>query len=272
MSTPHGYIEKMAELANGGQPFVAVTMVEAVGSTPQDVGSKMLVTREGLAFGTVGGGRIEHQAIGHAQKMLAGDVASRARTDLVKWNLQKDVGMTCGGVVTLYFEAINHGIWRVVIFGAGHVARAVIGCLDMLDCRIICIDPRQEWLDRIPDSPKLEKLRTDDMPGQVQRLKDDDYVLCMTMGHKTDRPVLAEIFREDRKVAYLGVIGSQAKRAVLIRELREAGVPADRVEGFLCPIGLDIGTNQPGEIAISVVAQLIQHRDQKRITAPVPTK
>ena len=63
MSTPHGYIEKLAELATSGQPFVAVTLVEAVGSTPQDAGSKMLVPESGLEFGTVGGGRIERSSV-----------------------------------------------------------------------------------------------------------------------------------------------------------------------------------------------------------------
>ena len=264
MNTPHGFIEKLAELAASDRPFVAVTLVEAVGSTPQDAGSKMLVDKDGLVFGTVGGGRIEHQAIEHATNMLAAATSQNSSTELVEWNLQKDVGMTCGGVVKLYFEAFNHGLWQLVIFGAGHVARAVIGCLETLDCRIRCIDPRQEWLDRIPDSPKLTKLCTDDMPAQVANVNDSDYVLCMTMGHKTDCPILAAIFRDEREFAYLGVIGSQAKRKVLCRELIEAGLPADEVERFECPIGLDIGTNQPGEIAISVVAQLIQRRDAHR--------
>jgi xanthine dehydrogenase accessory factor len=264
MSTPHGYIEKLAELAQHGSPFVAVTLVDAVGSTPQDAGSKMLVDADGLVFGTVGGGRVEHQAMEHAQKILASSEPDCASTDLVEWNLQKDVGMTCGGFVRLFFESINHQTWNIVIFGAGHVAGAVVACLDMLDCRITCIDPRQEWLDRIPDSPKLTKLCTDDMPAQVANLNDGDYVLCMTMGHKTDRPILAAIFRDEREFAYLGVIGSQAKRKVLCRELIEAGLPADEVEQFECPIGLDIGTNQPGEIAVSVVAQLIQRRDAHR--------
>ncbi len=122
MNTPHGFIEKLAELAASDRPFVAVTLVEAVGSTPQDAGSKMLVDKDGLVFGTVGGGRIEHQAIEHATNMLAAATSQNSSTELVEWNLQRDVGMTCGGVVKLYFEAFNHGLWQLVIFGAGHVA------------------------------------------------------------------------------------------------------------------------------------------------------
>jgi xanthine dehydrogenase accessory factor len=97
-------------------------------------------------------------------------------------------------------------------------------------------------------------------------LPDDAFVVCMTMGHATDRPILEEIFRSGRRFPFLGVIGSKAKRAVLVKELKAAGILPERVDDFQCPIGLELGTNQPGEIAISVVAQLIQERDRWRST------
>jgi ADP-ribose pyrophosphatase len=84
------------------------------------------------------------------------------------------------------------------------------------------------------------------------------------MGHATDRPILEEIFRQGRAFPFLGVIGSRAKRAVLLKELASAGIAPEIAERFHCPIGLDLGTNQPGEIAVSVVAQLIQERDKWR--------
>ena len=96
------YIETLAELADRGAPFVSVTLVEAAGSTPQDRGSKMLVDRSGLVYGTVGGGRVEDQAIRHAQAML-GDPPGHV-TAFVEWNLKRDVGMTCGASVKLFFE------------------------------------------------------------------------------------------------------------------------------------------------------------------------
>jgi xanthine dehydrogenase accessory factor len=261
MPTPHGFIEKLAELSRGGGPFVSVTMVDAVGSTPQDAGTKMLVDPSGLVFGTVGGGRVENQAIDFAQRMLREKDAPA--TQLVEWNLQRDVGMTCGGVVKLYFEAYNHRAWRIVIFGAGHVAQALVRCLLEMECQIVCIDPRAEWLARLPQSAKLSTIRTDDMPGEVAKIAESDFVICMTMGHRTDRPILEELFRQGRQPAYLGVIGSAAKRKVLLRELGEAGISADVAEQFRCPIGLRLGQNQPGEIAISVAAELIQVRDEQ---------
>ena len=258
MSTPHGYIEKLAELATSGRPFVAVTLVEVVGSTPQDAGSKMLVAESGLEFGTVGGGRVEHRAIEYALNML--NQSGSSPTSLVQWNLQTDVGMTCGGTVKLYFEACNHHRWNVVVFGAGHVARALTQILVTLDCRVLCFDPREEWVARLPQSPNLTAICEPDPTSRVRNLDRNAFVLCMTMGHRTDRPILEEIFRQGRQFPYLGVIGSQAKRKVLLRELKAAGISEDVASQFHCPIGIDIGTNQPGEIAISVAAQLLAER------------
>jgi xanthine dehydrogenase accessory factor len=271
MPAPHGYVERLAELAANGAPFVSVTLVDAIGSTPQDAGSKMLVTAAGLDMGTVGGGRVEAKAIEHAKQMLTapptstpGASAVAPRVQLVEWNLQRDVGMTCGGVVKLYFETYNHAQWQIAIFGAGHVAGAVVHCLAPLECRVTCIDPREEWLDRLPASPRLAKVHTDNAPGQVGALAADAFVLCMTMGHRTDRPILAEIFRQGRTFPYLGVIGSRAKRKVLERELAADGATPTQLSSIVCPIGLELGTNQPGEIGVSVVAQLIQVRDAWR--------
>lgn len=269
MPTPHGFVENLAELSRSGTPFVSVTMVDAVGSTPQDIGSKMLVTAQGFYSGTVGGGKVEFKAIQHALSLLKLQGSDAIAHQLVEWNLQRDVGMTCGGVVKLFFESYNHCDWRVVVFGAGHIAHAVVECLGQLECQTTCIDPRLEWLSRIPDRDRLEKIPSADMPSLVAKLPDDAFVLCMTMGHATDRPILAEIFRQGRKFPYLGVIGSKAKRAILVRELLAEGFAREQAEAFHCPIGLPLGTNQPGEIAVSVVAQLIQERDRWRAVSRV---
>lgn len=259
MILPHGFIEKLAELSRTGQPFVCVTLVEAIGSTPQDAGSKMLAGPSGLLFGTVGGGRVEQKALQYVQEILTDRRDDRPA--LVEWNLQRDVGMTCGGVVKLYFEACNLHDWHIVLFGAGHVAQALVNALLGLDCRITCIDPRRQWLDLLPQSRRLTTILTDDMPQEVAKITSHDFVICMTMGHRTDRPILEAILHRGLVLPYLGVIGSQAKRKVLIRELASAGFSEQQASSFRCPIGLPLGNNQPGEIAISVAAELIQCRD-----------
>jgi len=252
------FFEALAGLMAAETPLVTVTVVDTVGSVPQDRGAKMIVTAEGLRFGTVGGGRVETKAIGEAQRMLRGEIAETTR--FAQWNLNKDVGMTCGGVVKLYFESHNARRWNIVVFGAGHVANALITLLVHFDCAVTCIDPRKEWLEKLPRSPKLTAIETSDMASVVSRLPDDAFVVLMSMGHATDLPVLLEILRT-RRFPYLGVIGSEAKANILRRDIAAAGLPAEAQRAFHCPIGIDVGTNHPYEIALSVIAQMIRTRD-----------
>jgi xanthine dehydrogenase accessory factor len=256
----HPYFDKLQELLAEGAPFVAVTLIDAIGSTPQDAGSKMLVTQDGLAFGTVGGGRVEAKAIEQAKALLA---AGAPRTLFVNWNLQNDIKMTCGGAVKLFFESFASNPWSIAIFGAGHIAQALVRTLLNLDCRILCCDSRPEWLSRLPDSPRLVTTLADDPAGQVARLPAGAFVLLMTMGHSTDAPILVQALRRGDFV-YLGVIGSAAKRAALKKGVLEAGIDPEKFAAVHCPMGLDLGTNHPYEIAISIAAQLIQLRDAPR--------
>ena len=254
------FFEALNDLAEAGAPFASVTVVDTLGSTPQDRGAKMLVTGEGRVFGTVGGGKIEARAIQEAQAMLADDSAPKTRFH--QWSLEKDIGMTCGGIVRVYFEAFNVTRWNIVVFGAGHVAAALMESLIRLDCRVTCIDPRPEWLERLPASPKLHRVQTSDMPAEVAKIPEGSFVLLMTMGHTTDKPILIEILRT-RKFPYLGVIGSNAKAKRLRQDIVDAGLPQELTRAFFCPVGLELGSNHPHEIAIAVTAQMLQSRDAR---------
>lgn len=250
-------------LIDDGVAFVCATLVDREGSVPQDVGSKMIVTAEGLAFGTVGGGRVEAKAIEHSLAMLSGGATS----ELVQWNLNTDIGMTCGGRLRLFFEVTRVDAWQIAIFGAGHVAQTLTRLLATLPCRVTCIDSRAEWIDRL--APPTKTVLTDDLPAVVEKLDDDTFVLSMTQGHSRDLPILKRIWTNGRRFPYVGVIGSKSKAGALRRELREAGMP-DGMLDFYCPIGLPIGTNHPGEIAVSVAAQLIEVRDKWLATHSTP--
>ncbi len=254
----HFIYEKLNELLFSNIPFVLVTLVDVIGSSPQNAGSKMLVTQEGLYNGTIGGGKVEFQAINEAMSLLE---SQSVKTRLVEWNLKKDIGMSCGGIVRIYFEAYHSKIWKIAIFGAGHVANALIPILLLLDCQIQCLDPRRAWLNKLPHSHKLSLTCTESMVSEVKHLDPHTFVLLMTMGHSTDLPILLEILRT-REFPYLGVIGSKAKAARIKKDIEEASLPSSCKEAFYCPIGLDLGNNHPNEIAVSVAAQLIQERDR----------
>jgi xanthine dehydrogenase accessory factor len=225
----------------------------------------MIVTTKRLTFGTVGGGRIEAKAIDQARTMLA---PGSPNTLFVNWNLQNDVKMTCGGAVKLFFERFATEAWPIAIFGAGHIAQALVRTLLNLDCRITCFDARPEWIARLPQSPRLERVCADDLASRIATLPVGACVLLMTKGHSTDTPILIEALRRGSDFPYVGVIGSDAKRAALRRGILESGIEPHAFDAVHCPMGLDFGTNHPYEIALSIVAQLLQVRDQLRAARP----
>ena len=260
--TASSFYEQLVALEREGTGFVLVVLAEAVGSTPQDTGAKMLVTSTGLHAGTVGGGKIEAKAILAAQEMLASGAAAPR---FVNWTLKTDVGMTCGGSVKLYFEPHPAGgagaAWPIWIFGAGHVVQALVPVLAPLDCTLTVCDPRREWLDRLSRARNLRFIQAAEPSDLVPQMPDNAFLLCLTKGHTSDRPVLQRALAE-RNFPYVGVIGSDAKAEVLRRELIASGLPADRAGRFHCPVGLPFGSNHPHEIALSIAAQLLTERDR----------
>jgi xanthine dehydrogenase accessory factor len=170
--------------------------------------------------------------------------------------------MTCGGSVKLYFEPhlARHAGWSIVIFGAGHIAQALVPVLLPLPCSLMVCDARNEWLDRLPRAPNLRVIAHGSPADLVPTLPAHAFVLCMTEGHATDRPILQRLLTP-AVFPYIGVIGSDAKAAVLRKELIAGGLSADAAARFHCPVGLDFGTNHPHEIALSIAAQLLTERD-----------
>lgn len=252
------YLERYLELIDKKEPFVEIVLVDARGSTPADAGSKALVTQSSLVWGTVGGGKVEAKAIKHAQELLQ---QTTKKNDFVVWNLKHDVGMTCGGEVKLYFDLHFVNAWQIAVFGAGHVSQSLVPLLCTLDCEVVCVDSRSEWLEKIPNHPKLKKLLLENPSSHVSQLSVTSDCILMTQGHATDFPILKELLLQE-KGRFLGVIGSLSKKLVLQRELREAGIVDERkINSFECPIGLPIGNSSPAEISISIVSQLLMKRD-----------
>jgi xanthine dehydrogenase accessory factor len=249
----------VTELLRENTPFVIVTMVDRRGSAPQIEGAKAIVTSDGIVDGTVGGGKVEARAISHSQDLL---LAHDGRScELVVWNLQTEIGMTCGGEVRFFFEVCLCNDWTISLFGAGHIAQKLVPLLLQMNCRVTCLDQRQEWLNKMPEHPRLTKVCCHDLPGEVSKLDPRSFFVLMTQGHATDLPVLAEILRTIEP-PYVGVLGSLQKAKILRRDLKEMGFLDEKIESFFCPMGLPIGNNTPPEIAISVSSQLIQERDR----------
>jgi xanthine dehydrogenase accessory factor len=252
--------EELSALERDGTACILVVLVDALGSTPQDTGAKMLVLADGLHGGTVGGGRVEDAAIKLAGELLA---AGETKPRFVNWSLKGDVGMTCGGSVKLYFEPhLAAATWPIVVFGAGHIAQALLPVLLPLRCRVRCYDTRADWIERLPRARNLTAHCVESLSEVIPTLPDAAFVLFMTKGHQTDRPGLQRALAE-RDFPFIGVIGSAAKAAILRKEMIADGLPAERAQRFFCPVGLDFGSNDPHEIALSIAAQLLTIRDQR---------
>lgn len=257
MSTRH--FDRAAELTRQGTPFVQVTLISTRGHAPQDPGAKILVTGNGLDTGTVGGGKVEAKCVERAKELLKNP---RPAPELVTWNLQKDVGMTCGGEVTYLFETFAGESWQIVVFGAGHVAQALARTLDTLACRAVFVDDRPEWLERLPQSGRIRAEYRESPASFVSELEGREFVVVMTRGHATDMPVLRALYAQKPGIPYLGSIGSDVKALKIRAELKASGISPEDVARLHCPIGLPLGNNDPAEIAISIVAELIQERDR----------
>lgn len=252
--------EACQKLTAEGISFVMVTMTGVRGSAPQDIGAKMLVTKDGLYYGTVGGGKVEMASIKKSQEILKGE---QLPPEIVTWNLQKDIGMSCGGEVIMLFEYHHQSNWPIVIFGAGHVAQALTRVLSKLNCSVTCVDSREEWIAKLDGVKGIHHPTPKDT---VKEFSPKCFFMSMTMGHAHDVPILYEIARHAPDCPYVGVIGSDVKGIKIKKELKEMGVSDEFLNKLRVPMGLPIGTNQPYEIAISIVAEILQVRDNANFT------
>lgn len=248
----------LLQLHQQGIDHILVTVAAARGSTPAPAGQKLIATTTGLHSGTVGGGKIEARALTHAAKLLS---ERQTLTDLQTWNLQRDIGMTCGGEMTLLFEvSFPTPTWHIAIFGSGHIVQALAPILSTLPCRIDIIDTRPAWLNKIPTFPNITTHHVAEHTKALHLITPETQTISITQGHSYDLPILSGILKQHPQISFLGVIGSASKRATLTRELRETGTPSELIEKIHCPLGLPIGDNTPAEISISIAAQLLQQK------------
>ena len=158
----------------------------------------------------------------------------------------------------IYTEPLTRA-GRVYLFGGGHVGQALVPVLANLGFRVTVYDNRRELADRshFPEAAQVIYGPYENILPLVQ-LKEHDYVVIMTPAHQGDYAILEQVLRF--KISYVGCIGSRHKIARTQALLREAGISEEAIASVHSPIGLPIGAETPAEIAISIAAQLIQHR------------
>ncbi|MCK2047211.1 MULTISPECIES: xanthine dehydrogenase accessory protein XdhC [Chromohalobacter] len=241
-------------------PHVLISVVGAEGSTPREPGAKMVVTVE-TSHDTLGGGRFEYQAIACARDMLAASARGEQTTTphLEAFPLGGRSGQCCGGHVSLLFECFAGAENHIAIFGAGHVAQALVPLLAPLPWRIHWFDSRADVFTALAPSPRVDCHRLDEnaIETALESLPHGVHALVMTHDHTQDRRLIDALLGHGG-VASIGLIGSQSKWASFQRPLRDAGHDATALARVRCPIGIPgAGGKRPYEIALAIAAELL---------------
>lgn len=253
--------QKINQYRRIGKDLVLVTVTEKEGMGPADIGKKMLVTEDGEAFGTVGGGAIEFYA-----REKAKEVVKERRSFSEKYLLcgkevvvdDKEVTlpMACGGRATLFYEFVGPKQY-VYIFGAGHCGAALAKTLKPLGFHVTIIDDRQVVVDQLDDSADIKVVSGFVDYIEKYGLKDNAYIVVCTPSHTNDYHVLNKILEKKYKPAYFGMLCSQKKIAEYLEKAYSTFGKDIDLTNFYSPIGLNIGGNSPEEIAISISAEML---------------
>jgi len=256
-----------------GRAAWVVEISAAQGSTPRTTGTRMLVARDAVA-GTIGGGHLELEAIRLARERLNATQAP-ARAFERHFALGPALGQCCGGALTLRFAPLDRAAladwpapqprFHLMLFGAGHVGRAIATVLEAVPCNVDWIDGRdEEFALALADRagrPWPAHIRTrcvDAIEAEVAHAPPGAFHLVLTHSHDLDLAICEAVLRRG-DFGFLGLIGSRTKRARFLRRLGDRGIAADRIARLTSPIGVDgIAGKEPGVIAVAAVAQLLR--------------
>lgn len=239
------------ELERGGSG-VLCTVVGSGGSTPRDLGSSMWVRTDGSISGSVGGGPLEYDVIRKALELLrSGSKPTLHETVLG----EMESGAVCGGDVIILMEPLGRDV-EVVVFGAGHIGKALAQAASVAGYRVIVWDERKEFADPelIPWGKVIACTLDEAMQGGVV-LHESSYVVVATRGHALDAEVVGML--EGKTMAYLGLVGSRKKIGWVRERLLKQGVSQEHLDMIFQPVGLPIGAETPEEIAVSVLSEII---------------
>lgn len=251
---------------DGSKDVVFVEVLEAKGSVPREAGAWMLVNERGDTYRTIGGGRLEHEAVQTALRIIARDDTIEDPYDhTVAVALGPEIGQCCGGHVTLRFEYshdIDRDTWiidredeelvkcpHVLIFGNGHVGAALAKTLRDRPLAVKVVDTRPDFGgEGVTVTPLPEQVIDAAPPASAFVVLTHDHALDYLL---VDRALA----RGDAR--YVGLIGSATKRATFAARMRRDGHPPERFEAVTCPIAADAPPDKrPEVIALFAAAEV----------------
>ena len=235
------------QVARHDREGVACMVVSGAGCASS---SGALVVSRGSCEGTLG----DRASDDAARRMALAMLASQAPTSLRS--------LAPGGPLFMFAPA-SRPANNIVLFGAGHVGRALVRILDELPCHVSWVDERADLFP--PDAGADIRIEAvDDPVAEVAAAPPASIFLVMTHSHPLDQ-VLAEAILRRGDFRYFGLIGSLTKRRAFERRLAARGIAADALGRMTCPIGIaGIESKQPAAIAVAVAAQLLPLLEQQR--------
>ena len=248
--------QTISELEKSRKPAAICIEVDSKGSTPRKAGAKMIVFPDGKIIGTIGGGSIEQQVIEDAKEVV------KKNTSLKKaYNLAVDLGMSCGGAVEVYIEPICK-IDSLYIFGAGHIGRVVAKFATELDFNVTIFDNRDDIFESI-DLKDVSLVKKDYFESiEYSEFDNNTYIVIVTPNHTWDEEVLAKVAKKTH--AYVGMIGSKRKIVIVRKKfLENKTFTEEELNSIDMPIGIKLNAETPQEIAVSIVAKLIDVRNSR---------
>ena len=258
--------KELAGLMAAGEPVMVVTITDAQGSTPRSTGARMAVTASAI-HGSIGGGHLEFQAIIHARRLIAEDAAQ----GVIELTLGPDMGQCCGGRVSLRLARVDDAAVAaimadeaeaakasplILLFGAGHVGRALAAALSPLPVRLLWADERPDaFPSDFDDTVEMVSDEWDDVMGRDQAFA---AVVVMTYDHGLDFEITeAALGRAD--TAYVGLIGSRTKRRRFEHWFLKRGGDRAALMRLVSPIGdFGVADKRPEVIAALVAAEIMQ--------------
>lgn len=242
--------EAMLAALEAKRPADLITVVAAEPDGALPLGTKMLIERDGAEFGGFGSDTLDAAIRGDARRIL-----SEGQSEVITYEITRPQGQL---KVDAFHELLEPQP-QLVILGAGHIAVPLARLAHLLGFEVVVIDDRDKYAnqERFPDA---DEVIAADFGETVQGLlmTPFTYVAIITRGHTFDEEALRVLLRQEP--AYIGVIGSRRRVETVLRRLASEGYDRERLAAVYAPIGLDIGSETPEEIALSVIAEIVAVR------------
>jgi xanthine dehydrogenase accessory factor len=261
-------LERAAELTRRGESFVLATVVRREPYSSSQQGDMAIITADGSYHGWLGGNctrpSVQREA---AQALLDGKprlISLSPEPDLQARAGVTPLPMTChsGGTVDIFIEPVLAAP-RLVVFGVSPVARAVAQLGKAMGYLVDIVDPDAHPI----ELPSADRVFTDPGASELRSGPPVAFSVVASMGEHDEDAVTAALAM---RPAYLGVVASRKRFAILRETLLERGISAHALDAIRSPAGLDLGGRQPEEVALSILAEIVQLKHAARAPVAVP--